>query len=240
MSVLSLFSFLSSTINQGPEVGKTRYYHDNAIFKEGITACGDSITCGNSLIFKETAICGDTFIVKNPIEKNPAIPNLFVDGNIFGFKNLTIANVSTFNNTIIANRNIIANAKITLAGCGDVAERINRADTLPSSDLNLKENVTPIKNALDKVQKLNGVEFDFKSEDDYGYLEKHQIGLIAQDVQKVIPEIVAKKENGNLGVSYQHLTALLIEAVKEQQDQINELRKEIKELKGGNLNESTN
>ncbi len=237
MSVLNLFNFLSSTINQGPQVGKTRYYHDNSIFKDSLTACGDSITCGNSLIFKEVAICGDTFIVKNPIEKNPKLPNFFVDGNIFGFKNLVISNISTFNNTIIANRNIIANGKIILSGCGDVALRINRADSLPSSDLKLKENITPIKNALDKVQKLNGVEFDFKNEDDYGYLEKHQIGLIAQEVQNVIPEVVSKKENGNLGVSYQHLTAVLIEAIKEQQDQINELRKEIDALKGGNVNE---
>lgn len=57
--------------------------------------------------------------------------------------------------------------------------------------------------------------------------------MIAQEVDKVIPEVVSQQENGNLGVSYQHLTAVLVEAIKEQQTQIDSLRKEIENLKNG-------
>jgi hypothetical protein len=127
------------------------------------------------------------------------------------------------------NKNVKINKKLNLANCGDVAKRIDRADGLPSSDLTLKKNITPIASALSKVLQLNGVEFDFISGNDTGYLGVHQIGLIAQDVSKVIPEIVAKNNDGTLGLSYQHLVALLIEAMKEQQEQINDLKRRIGE-----------
>ena len=91
----------------------------------------------------------------------------------------------------------------------------------------LKTNIVPISNALDKVLQLKGVEFDFINNNDYGYLQKHQIGLIAQDVQRIVPEVVAKNKNGTLGVSYEHLVSLLVEAIKEQQKQIIKLKNEI-------------
>jgi hypothetical protein len=230
MSV-SLFSLIG--FPQFPEIGKNKFYHDNTTFNKNVTITGEFIAQSNALILKETTICDDTYLSLNPFQKSPKKPNLFVSGNIFGFSNLTISKVSIFNNTVIANRNVIVNGKITLANCGDVAARINRADTLPPSDINLKENITPITNALSKVNQLRGVEFDFKSSQDYGYLKKHQIGLIAQEVEKIIPEVVSQKDNGNLGVSYQHLTAVLIEAIKEQQSQIDSLKKEIENMKNG-------
>jgi hypothetical protein len=231
MSALSLFSLIG--FPQFPQKGKDKFYHDNTTFNQNVTVTGELIGQSNALILGETAICDDTYLTLNPFVKTPKKPNLFVSGNIFGYTNLTIFKISTFNNTVIANRNIIANKKIVLANCGDVAQRINRADTLPSSDINLKENITPIQNALNKVTQLNGVEFDFKNFKDCGYLKKHQIGLIAQEVEKVIPEVVERNNNGYLGVSYQHLTAVLIEAIKEQQFQIDSLKKEIENLKSG-------
>jgi hypothetical protein len=227
----SLFSLIG--FPQFPEKGKNKFYHDNTTFNQNVTVTGELIAQSNALILKETTICDDTYLSLNPFQRNPKRPNLFVSGNIFGFSNLTISKISTFNNTVIANRNIIANKKIVLANCGDVAKRINRADTLPSSDIRLKENIIPIKNALEKISKLQGVEFDFKDSKDYGYLNKHQIGFIAQEVEKVIPEIVGKNSDGILGISYQHLTAILIEAIKEQQSQIDSLKKEIETMGNG-------
>ena len=230
---LSLFSLLGFPVF--PQQGEEKFYHDNSTFNQNVKVTGEFVSQSNALILGQTTICDDTFLAINPLSRTRKRPNLFVSGNIFGFQNLTITRVSVFNNTMIANRNIIANKKITLANCGDVAKRINRADTLPSSDLRLKENISPIKNALDKVIKLNGVEFDFKDSNHYGYLKQHQIGLIAQEVEKVIPEVVSTKEDGNLGVSYQHLTAVLIEAIKDQQQQIDTLKKEIETLKNGEM-----
>jgi hypothetical protein len=225
-----LFSLLKDIALGSSLESNTKYYHDNSVFNRNTTTCGDNVTAGSSLLLKETYICGDTYLALNALEKDPKPPNLFVSGDTFVGKNLTVTNTSIFNNLITANRNVVINGNLQLANCGDVATRINRADTLPSSDLNLKENISPIKNALDKVKQLNGVEFDFKSKDDCGYLNQHQIGLIAQEVKEVIPEVVATKENGNLGVSYQHLTALLIEAIKDQQKQIDDLTEQLEKI----------
>lgn len=102
-----------------------------------------------------------------------------------------------------------------------------------SSDERLKENITNIQNAVEKVDQLNGVEYDWTDsyienhggEDGY-FIRKHDIGLIAQEVEKVLPEIVAENSEGYKAVKYERVVALLVEAIKE-------LNQEIKELKGG-------
>ena len=93
-----------------------------------------------------------------------------------------------------------------------------------------KTNIKKIDNALDKVLKLEGVEFDWKKE----YGGKHDIGLIAEDVGKVVPEVVVYEDDSEenaVGLSYERLIPLLIEALKEQQKQINQLQLEINALK---------
>jgi hypothetical protein len=103
-----------------------------------------------------------------------------------------------------------------------------------SSDRTLKSNVTPIPNSLDKVMAIGGYEFDWT--DDYitdnggedGYLiRKHDVGVIAQEVELVLPEVVGTRPNGIKAVKYDRLVALLIEAVKDQQKQIDELRSQL-------------
>jgi hypothetical protein len=97
------------------------------------------------------------------------------------------------------------------------------------SDRNLKQNIVNIENSLDKVSKLNGVYYNWTKE----ALEKHkhlvdekEVGVIAQDVEAVLPELVATREDGSKAVRYERLCAVLIESVKE-------LKKEIEELKKG-------
>jgi hypothetical protein len=170
---------------------------------------------------------GTLNVIKNPEEPNT--PDINTDGNLNVKKNATIVKNLKVNGDTTLNKNVKINKKLNLAKCGDVAKRIDRADRLPKSDKKLKTNIAPIKNALNKVLQLNGVEFDFISGNDTGYLGVHQIGLIAQDVNKIIPEVVSKNNDGTLGLSYQHLVALLIEAMKEQQEQINDLKRRIGE-----------
>ena len=166
---------------------------------------------------------GTLNVIKNPDE--PRIPDINTDGNLKVNLNATINKNLRVNGQSTFNKDVKMNKKLLLANCGNVAKRIDRADRLPSSDQTLKTNITPITDALSKVLRLNGVEFDFISGVNCGYLKKHQIGLIAQDVNKVIPEVVGKNNDGTLGVSYQHLVAVLIEAIKEQQQEIEELKK---------------
>jgi hypothetical protein len=93
------------------------------------------------------------------------------------------------------------------------------AGTITSnSDAKLKTNVTTITGALDKVLALRGVMFDRIS------TGTHEMGTIAQEVEAVIPELVFTDENGIKSVAYANTVALLIEAIKEQQVQINELK----------------
>jgi hypothetical protein len=170
---------------------------------------------------------GTLNVIKNPQEPNT--PDINTDGNLNVKKNATIIKNLKVNGDTTLSKNVKINKKLNLANCGDVAKRIDRADRLPKSDKNLKTNIIPIENAIDKVLQLKGVEFDFISSNDTGYLGVHQIGLIAQDVSKVIPEVVSKNNDGTLGLSYQHLVPLLIEAMKEQQEQINDLKRRIGE-----------
>ena len=170
---------------------------------------------------------GTLNVIKNPQEPNT--PDINTDGNLNVKKNATIVKNLKVNGDTTLSKNVKINKKLNLANCGDVAKRIDPADRLPKSDKNLKTNIIPIENAIDKVLQLKGVEFDFISSDDTGYLGVHQIGLIAQDVSKVIPEVVSKNNDGTLGLSYQHLVPLLIEAMKEQQEQINDLKRRIGE-----------
>ena len=85
-----------------------------------------------------------------------------------------------------------------------------------NSDVSLKKNVVTIANALSKVKQLRGVEFDRIETD------RHEIGCIAQEVQSVIPDVVKQRDEDNplLTLSYNRLTAVLIEAVKELADKV--------------------
>ena len=112
--------------------------------------------------------------------------------------------------------NVIINASGDITASGQITA---------SSDIRLKENINQIDNALDKVLNLRGVEFDRID------IKTHQIGLIAQEVEEIIPEIVQENENGYKTVAYGNVVALLIEAIKDQQKQINALQEEIKTLK---------
>ena len=89
-----------------------------------------------------------------------------------------------------------------------------------SSDERIKTNIKTIENALDKTLLLRGVEYnDIRIEP-----EKKRIGLIAQEVELIMPEVVRTGDDGLKGIEYQNLVGLLIEAIKEQQKQINDLK----------------
>jgi hypothetical protein len=114
--------------------------------------------------------------------------------------------------------------------------------TAYSSDQRLKENVINIPNALDKILSLNGVTYDWNEKAlSFGFVptnRKHDVGLIAQQVESVLPEAIAPAPfdtdqttgesisgENYLTVRYDKLVALLIEGMKEQQKEINELKK---------------
>jgi hypothetical protein len=101
------------------------------------------------------------------------------------------------------------------------------------SDARKKENIVPIQNALEKVTKLRGVEFDWRENtDEWIYTKiKHDIGFIAQEVQEVEPKLVREGGDGFLGLRDRAIPALLVEAIKELKAELDEARNEIKQLR---------
>lgn len=107
--------------------------------------------------------------------------------------------------------------------------------TAPCSDRTAKKNIEQLDNSLNKILNLRGVSFDWDENvvPQRAKEESRQIGLIAQEVEEIVPEVVKNEivENKELkSIKYENLTSLLIEAVKEQQEQINLLQQTVQEL----------
>ena len=93
-----------------------------------------------------------------------------------------------------------------------------------SSDERLKDNITPLSDAINKINQIGGYEFDWNSDSSHS---GHDVGVIAQEIEKVLPEVVTTRDNGYKAVRYEKIVALLIQAVKEQQLQIDELKSKL-------------
>ena len=155
---------------------------------------------------------------------NNGIMHIFRGDALYIGNNMNTSNQGSGpNNRAISlktNGDIINTGNITASGYVDSA-----------SDIKLKTNIKTIDNALDKVLQLRGAEYDRIDKDN-----KHEIGVIAQEVEKIIPELVNtnKDQHGEdtKSVSYGNMVAVLIEAIKEQNEVINKMKKEIDDLKG--------
>ena len=111
--------------------------------------------------------------------------------------------------------------------------RIGSTGINETSDQRYKKNIFPIENALQKVMQLQGVNYYWRAEEfrEKNFVSTPQIGLIAQEVEKVIPQVVETDPNGYKAVEYSKLVALLIEAIKEQQKKIDSLVVENQNMK---------
>jgi len=101
------------------------------------------------------------------------------------------------------------------------------------SDIRYKRNIRPISKALEKVMDIKGVLYEWKRNEfpEKDFPEGTQIGVIAQDLEKVYPELVKTDEKGYKSVDYSRLTPILVEAIKEQQQIIEHQKEEIVNLK---------
>ncbi|MDD5551087.1 MAG: tail fiber domain-containing protein [Candidatus Omnitrophica bacterium] len=117
-------------------------------------------------------------------------------------------------------------------GSGTYTGAVNRTSdgtlTTATSDLRLKKDITQIDNALQKVLALKGVTFNWKDPNN----TKRMMGMVAQEVLPVVPEIVFQNPtDGYYGINYGESSALLIEAIKQQQKEIEDLKKVVCQLK---------
>jgi hypothetical protein len=96
-------------------------------------------------------------------------------------------------------------------------------DLIAYSDERVKTNISTIENALEKVLALRGVTYERTDSED----RSQKVGVIAQEIQKILPQVVHEQDNGMLGVSYGNIVGVLIEAIKEQQKEIEELKTKV-------------
>jgi len=100
------------------------------------------------------------------------------------------------------------------------------------SDIRYKENITHLSNPLSSVVSMNGFYYNWKKDKFPGmnFSDDRQIGFSAQEVEKLFPEIVMTDANGYKSVDYGRLTPVLVEAIKQQQQEIKELQEQVKSL----------
>jgi len=210
--------------------------HDNLsgfVANEHIDHSGVSITAGNGLTGGGTINSTRTLNIGAGTGIDVAADAISVDVSDFmsnGANNRILTATGTdamnaeANLTFDGTTFLVSAAKSRTDGLGvgiapsstvGVIQASNDVIAFASSDERLKENVTSIESALNKVESLRGVEFDWIANKEIHPNEGHDLGVIAQEVEAVLPELVQTRENGYKAVKYDKLTAVLIEAVKE-------------------------
>jgi hypothetical protein len=134
----------------------------------------------------------------------------------------------------------VKTGNLTVTGNIGATGVINTTGYKETSDVRWKKNISSIANPLEKVMALKGVNYYFKTKAEllaekqdttYNFTDKKQIGFIAQEVEKVLPEVVSTDPVGYKTVEYSKVVSLLVEAVKEQQKEIEALKNENASLK---------
>ena len=106
----------------------------------------------------------------------------------------------------------------------NASSTMTATEFIATSDARLKSNIQGVTNAMDVINHLQGVEYDLNE------TGQHSMGVLAQDLIEVAPSLVKTRENGNYAVNYSGLSAFFVEAIKEQQAQIEDLKNTVKEL----------
>ena len=152
-----------------------------------------------------------------------------VTGNVVASGYITGSYISASNDIYAAgNLRIIGNISgSSISSSGDI---LADGDVVAynSSDERLKDNIEVIQGSLDKIGEIRGVEFDWNDKSPGWAQERgHDVGVVAQEVQKILPEVVTERKNGYLGVDYKRIVPLLIESIKELKQEVNDLKKKV-------------
>ncbi len=121
--------------------------------------------------------------------------------------------------------NLTFNGSSGLLSVGGAITATGDITAFASSDIALKENLINIPNPLEKISKISGYMFDWKDHKDPDVLgEGHDVGIIAQEIEKVLPEVVITRANGKKAVNYQKIIPLLVESIKELKTELDDLK----------------
>ena len=143
---------------------------------------------------------------------------------------LTFNNSTKFQTTntgVSVTGNVVASGNLSGSSVSSSGDILADGDVVAynSSDMRLKNNLQVIEGALDKIDGINGYEFDWNDKSPgWARQRGHDVGVVAQEVQKIHPEIVEERKNGYLGVDYKRLVPLLIQSIKELKDEVDEIK----------------
>jgi len=165
------------------------------------------------------------------------LPTSVTDGSEEGSMRFRVMNAGSFGETMRIRGNKVGigttNPSVALEVNGDISGSVIRASgdviAFNSSDERFKDNIQPISEPLWKLNQIGGYTFNWNDKQDV--YEGHDVGVIAQEVHKVLPEVVGEKSDGYLGVKYEKIVPLLIESVKELTKKTKKLERELKKLK---------
>ena len=143
----------------------------------------------------------------------------FTSTGQLGGATLNVSGTGTINNLNVSTS---LGVRVSASGSAGDVRAIGNVTAYYSSDARLKENIQPIEDALLLIEHISGVRYDWTDdfveqsggEDGY-FIRKNDVGLIAQEVQSILPEAVAEKPDGYLGVQYDKVIPLLVECIKE-------------------------
>jgi hypothetical protein len=133
-----------------------------------------------------------------------------------------------------ANGNVAIGVAVDAAYALKIAGKMNSNGINETSDFRFKKNIEEIPNALEIVSQMRGVTYDWRADEfpERNFSEGRDMGVIAQEVELLVPEVVSTGSDGYKAVEYGHLVGLLIEAIKEQKSIIDRQTVELTSLKG--------
>ncbi|MBN2089669.1 tail fiber domain-containing protein [candidate division KSB1 bacterium] len=211
--------------------GSIRAGSPSTAYGDGDVAATDDVVADDQIISGGSMICGNNLTVNNHLGVN------------FGGYSTTHAlevNGSTHSRDDLSTGDKLyssGHAGINFGGWSDTyALRVNGSayctGSWLSSDVTLKKNIAGISNPISKLFQLRGVSYNWRTDEykDREFSESLQYGLIAQEVEKVFPEMVSTDEHGEKAIAYYQLIPMLLEALKQQQQQIDNLQKKVDQL----------
>ena len=212
----------------------TEYVSSSIIFESGSTKFGDTADdihtfTGSVNISQNITVAGNITGNITGSATNASTASYVLGSSVAGAVTLaSTASSANFNGGLKTTSDVqFDSLGIGVAASGVTGEIRATADIIAyySSDERLKENIEVIPDALSKVKQIKGVSFDWKENiSDVTSKTGHDIGVIAQDIEAILPELVDTRDSGYKAVSYEKIVALLIEAIKDQQLQIDELK----------------
>jgi hypothetical protein len=182
----------------------------NNIFINGspLTSSGATSLASLSDVSLSSLLNGQSLLYNSTSSK-------WVNGTPAGFSSASFA--TTGSNTFIGNQIITGSISAT----SDIT-------AFSTSDKQLKDNITLIPNSLEKITKIGGYTFDWNNKQDIYEVGSHDIGVIAQELEEILPEVVITRDNGYKAVKYEKIIPLLIEAIKELKAEVDDLKSKVK------------